>query len=83
MLLVTIDTLKNALTPDQKELLVEKITAALVEVGSRKTRPATWVRFNEFESGDWAIGGRRLSAHDVIEMTRGNLPPFVKVSTGD
>ena len=83
MLLVTIDTLKNALTPDQKELLVEKITAVLVEVGTESTRPATWVRINEFESGNWAIGGRRLSAHDVIEMTRGNLPPFVSVSKGD
>lgn len=82
MLLVTVDALKNSLTPDQKELLVEKITAALVEIGSESTRSVSWVRINEFESGDWAIGGRRLSAHDVIEMTRGNLPPFLKVSTG-
>ncbi|MBT8082832.1 MAG: tautomerase family protein [Gammaproteobacteria bacterium] len=82
MMLVTVDVLKNALTPDQKELLVEKITAAMVEIGSENTRPATWVRISEFESGDWAIGGRRLSAHDVIEMTRGNLPPFLKISTG-
>jgi len=83
MLLVTIDTLKNVLTPDQKELLIEKITAALVEVRSEATRPATWVRINEFESGDWAIGGRRLSAHDVIEMTQENLPLSVEVSKGD
>ena len=83
MLLVTVDALKNSLTPDQKERLVEKITTALVEIGSENTRPATWVRINEFESGDWAIGGRRLSTHDVIEMTKGNLPPFLKISTGD
>ena len=82
MLLVTVDVLKNSLTPDQKEQLVEKFTAALVEIGSENTRSATWVRINEFESGDWAIGGQRLSAHDVIEMTRGTLPPFLKISTG-
>ena len=82
MLLVTVDALKNSLTPDQKKLLVEKITTALVEIGSENTRLATWVRINEFESGDWAIGGRRLSAHDVVEMTRGNLPPFLRISEG-
>lgn len=83
MLLVTVDALKNSLTPDQKERLIEKITTALVEIGSEDTRPAAWVRINEFESGDWAIGGRRLSAHDVIEMTRGIQPPFLKINTGD
>ena len=82
MLLVTVDALKNSLTPDQKDRLVEKITAALVEIGSESTRPATWVRINEFESGNWAIGGRRLSAHDVIEMTKGIRPPFLKISKG-
>ena len=56
MLLVTVDVLKNSLTPDQKERLIEKVTTALVEIGSENTRAATWVRINEFESGDWAIG---------------------------
>ena len=28
-------------------------------------RPVTWVRINEFESGDWAIGGKALKASDV------------------
>lgn len=82
MLLVTVDALKNSLTPDQKEALIEKITTAVVEIGSEKTRAATWVRINEFESGNWAIGGRRLSAHDVIEMTRSGIPPFLKISPG-
>ena len=75
MLLVTVDALKNALTPDQKTVLIEKITNALAEVEGEKIRPLIWVRFNEFEGGDWAIGGQRLSAHHVIEMTRGNSPP--------
>ena len=46
MLLVTVDALKNSLTPDQKEALIEKITTAVVEIGSEKTRAATWVRIN-------------------------------------
>ena len=74
MLLATIDVLENALTPDQKGRLIEKITSALVEVQGENIRPVTWVRINEFEAGDWAIGGQRLTAHDVLEMTRGNRP---------
>ncbi len=33
----------------------------------------TWVRINEFESGDWAIDGRRLSAADVHAMAQSPL----------
>ena len=70
MLLVTVDVIKNALTPDQKDVLIEKITNALVEAGGENIRPVCWVRINEFEGGDWAIGGQRLSAHDVLEIKR-------------
>lgn len=82
MLLVTVDAIKNALTPDQKELLIEKITSAIAEVQGENIRPATWVRINEFESGDWAIGGRRLSANDVLEMARGNASWPLETPTG-
>lgn len=71
MLRVTIDVLKNVLTPDQKEQLIGKITSAVVEVEGESMRPVTWVRINEFDRGDWAIGGRRLSAADVHAMAKG------------
>ena len=83
MLLVTVDALRNVLTPDQKQALIEKITAALVEVQGENIRPVAWVRIKEFEGGDWSIGGLRLSAHDVLEMTRGDQPPSIKASTGE
>ena len=70
MLLVTVDALRNSLTPDQKERLIEKITDALIEVEGENIRPLAWVRIKEFEGGDWAIGGRRMSAHDVVELAR-------------
>jgi len=73
MLLVTVDALKNALTPDQKERLIEKITTAVLDVQGESLRPVTWVRINEFEGGDWAIGGQRLSAYDVLQRARAEL----------
>lgn len=71
MPLVTIDVIKNVFTPQQKQQLIEKVTAAMIEVEGENMRPVTWVRINEFESGDWAIGGKRLEATDVQAMARG------------
>ncbi|MGB5330931.1 MAG: tautomerase family protein [Woeseiaceae bacterium] len=71
MPLVTIDVIKNVFTPKQKEQLIEKVTAAMIEVEGETMRPVTWVRINEFESGDWAIGGKRLSTTDVHAMAKG------------
>jgi 4-oxalocrotonate tautomerase len=71
MPLVTIDVIKNVFTPDQKEALIEQVTEAMVAVEGESMRPVTWVRINEFEGGDWAIGGQRLNASDVHAMAKG------------
>ena len=71
MPLVTIDVIKNVFTPQQKEQLIEKVTNAMVEVEGEKMRPVTTVRIAEFESGDWAIGGKRLSTSDVHALAKG------------
>jgi len=70
MPLVTIDVIKDVFTPEQKEQLIEKVTAAMIEVEGEGMRPVTWVRIAEFESGDWAIGGKRLKPADVQAMSK-------------
>lgn len=65
MPLVTIDVIKNVFTPAQKKDLIAKVTEAMVAVEGESMRPVTWVRINEFEGGDWAIGGRLLRASDI------------------
>ncbi|HXC52420.1 MAG TPA: tautomerase family protein [Candidatus Limnocylindrales bacterium] len=71
MPLVTIDVIKNVFTPGQKKELVEKVTEAMISVEGEGMRPVTWVRINEFEQGDWAIGGKSLKAADVHALTAG------------
>jgi 4-oxalocrotonate tautomerase len=71
MPLVTIDVIKDVFTPQQKQQLIEKVTAAMIEVEGENMRPVTWVRINEFEGGDWAIGGKRLAAKDVQALAAG------------
>ena len=73
MPLVTIDVIKDAFTARQKQDLITKVTAAMVEVEGENLRPVTWVRINEFASGDWAIGGKALQASDVHGLASGRV----------
>jgi len=71
MPLVTIDVIKDVFTPQQKQSLIEKVTDAMVAVEGEAMRPVTWVKINEIEQGDWAIGGQRLNAAAVHAMSAG------------
>ena len=71
MPMVTIDVIKGVFTPRQKEQLIEKVTSAMIEVEGENMRGVTWVRVAEFESGDWAVGGRRLTTADVHALAAG------------
>ena len=65
MPLVTIDVIKDVFTPSQKQQLIQRVTEAMISVEGEALRGVTWVRVQEFEQGDWAIGGKPLSAGDV------------------
>jgi 4-oxalocrotonate tautomerase len=71
MPLVTIDLIKDVFTPKQKQELIAKVTAAMIEVEGEAMRGVTWVRIKEFEQGDWAIGGKSLRAADVHALATG------------
>ncbi len=73
MPLVTIDVIKEVFTPAQKQALIDKVTEAMIEGEGENMRPVTWVRIKEFESGDWAIGGKALSASDVRALAAGRV----------
>ena len=71
MPMVTIDVIKDVFTPEQKQKLINKVTEAMIEVEGEGMRPVTWVRIQEFEGGDWAIGGKALRAADVQALAKG------------
>jgi 4-oxalocrotonate tautomerase len=71
MPLVTIDVIKNVFTPRQKRDMIEKVTEAMLAVEGESLRPATVVLINEIAEGDWAIGGKVLTAADVHAMVAG------------
>lgn len=71
MPLVTIDLIKDVFTPTQKKEIIAKVTEAMIAVEGENMRPVTWVRINEIEQGDWAIGGKALRAADVQALAKG------------
>ena len=68
MPLVDIHVIRGVFTPEQKSEMITKVTDAMVSVEGEKLRGVTWVKINEVEGGDWAIGGQPLQAADVIAM---------------
>jgi len=70
MPMVTIDVIKDVFTPEQKQKLITKVTEAMIEVEGEGMRPVTWVRIQEFESGDWAVGGKALRTADVQALAK-------------
>jgi 4-oxalocrotonate tautomerase len=69
--MVTIDVIKDVFSPQQKQELIAKVTEAMITVEGENMRGVTWVRIQEFEGGDWAIGGRALKAADVHALAKG------------
>lgn len=55
--------------------MIQKVTDAMVAVEGEAMRPVTWVRVQEIESGEWAIGGNPLTAADVKGMAAGGPTP--------
>ena len=71
MPMVTIDVIKDVFSPQQKQELIAKVTEAMIAVEGENMRGVTWVRIQEFESGDWAVGGRALKTADVHAIAKG------------
>jgi 4-oxalocrotonate tautomerase len=71
MPMVTIDVIKDVFSPTQKQQLIAKVTEAMIAVEGENMRGVTWVRIQEFESGDWAVGGKALQTSDVRALAAG------------
>jgi 4-oxalocrotonate tautomerase len=66
--LVDIQLIKGVFTPEQKKTMISKVTDAMIAVEGEAMRGVTWVRVQEIESGEWAIGGQPLSTADVKKL---------------
>jgi 4-oxalocrotonate tautomerase len=65
MPLVNIHLIEGVFDKHQKQEMISKVTDAMVGIEGEAMRGVTWVRVHEVASGEWAIGGRALTAADV------------------
>ena len=65
MPLIQVKAIEGVFTEAQKRQIVHKLTDAMVSIEGEAMRPVTWVVLEEVKSGDWAVGGRLLTAADV------------------
>ena len=68
MPLVDIQLIEGVFDTSQKQEMIRKVTEAMVSVEGEAMRGVTWVRVQEVASGEWAIGGKALTASDVKAM---------------
>ena len=68
MPMVDIQLIEGVFTPDQKKRMIEKVTDTMVEIEGEAMRGVTWVRVQEYASGEWGIGGRAMTADDVKSL---------------
>jgi 4-oxalocrotonate tautomerase len=68
MPLVDIQLIEGVFDRNQKQDMIRKVTDAMVAVEGEAMRGVTWVRIQEIAGGEWAIGGKSLTAADVKGM---------------
>jgi len=71
MPLVTIKGIEGVFTNQQKAEVIQKVTDAMVSVEGESMRGITWVIFEEVKSGDWGIGGKPITAEEVLKLQKG------------
>lgn len=65
MPLVDIELIEGVFDDAQKQRMIRDVTEAMVGVEGESLRSVTWVRVREIASGEWAIGGKPMTADAV------------------
>ncbi|MFF3540396.1 4-oxalocrotonate tautomerase family protein [Streptomyces platensis] len=62
---IDIKVIAGVFTPEEKQKMVKDVSEALIAIEGEALRPATHVVITETPSGEWAIGGKAMTAEDV------------------
>jgi len=68
---INVKVIEGVFTSEQKAQVAERLTDAMVSVEGENMRSVTWCVIDEVKSGDWAIGGQRLTTEAVHELAAG------------
>ena len=71
MPMINVKLIEGVFNETQKKKMVAALTDAMVAIEGEPMRQVTWVVIEEVKSGNWAIGGRPLSAATCAPSRRG------------
>jgi 4-oxalocrotonate tautomerase len=72
MPLVDIHVLEGVFSKTEKTDMIKKVTDTMVAIEGETMRGVTWVRVIDVPSGQWGIGGKALSADDILALQKGS-----------
>jgi 4-oxalocrotonate tautomerase len=72
MPLIQVKAIEGVFDADEKRLIIERLTDAIVSVEGEALRAGTWVTFDEVASGDWGMGGKVLHTSEVLAKRAGS-----------
>ena len=68
MPLIDVQVIKGVFDATQKKEIITSITDTMVRIEGEALRDVTWVRIQEINEGEWAIGRQPLTADMVHAM---------------
>jgi 4-oxalocrotonate tautomerase len=76
MPLIRATLVENAITPEQKQELIGRITDAVATIYGDHMRPNIWVLVEEIKSGQFGAGGHGVTTDEMRALIAGE--PAVK-----
>jgi 4-oxalocrotonate tautomerase len=71
MPLIRATLVENAISAEQKQQLISRITDAVVSVYGENMRPYTWVLIDEIRSGEFGAGGHGFTTEEIKAVMLG------------
>ena len=71
MPLIRATLVENAITTEQKQQLITRLTDAVVSVYGENMRPVTWVLIDEIKSGLFGAGGHGYTTEEIQTLMVG------------
>ncbi len=72
MPMIQVKLIEGVFDEAKKREIVQGLTDAMVAIEGEAMRPVTWVIIEEVRSGDWAVGGKPVTAEDVKALAAGH-----------
>lgn len=60
--------IEGVFNAEQKKLIIQRLTDAMVSVEGEGLKEATYVLISEVRQGEWGIGGQPMTAQMVKEL---------------